>query len=54
MLQRLAEDDDKKQVLLATEGIWYARNSKGWESKNMSPTLAMQWSSTQVTQWREV
>lgn len=56
LLQKLAKDDEEKLVLLATGlwGIWSARNLKVWESKTMNPELAMQWSSIQVTQWREV
>ncbi|XP_074341815.1 uncharacterized protein LOC141679206 [Apium graveolens] len=55
-LERLAVDDKEKLVLIATGlwGIWSARNMKVGENKVMTPELAMQWSTLQVGQWRDI
>lgn len=49
-------DDKEKLVLIATGlwGIWSVRNMKVWDNKTMTPELAMQWSTLQVVQWREM
>lgn len=54
VLDRLATESMEVRVQLGKLlwGIWNARNLKVWEQKTLSPSLAMQWSSSQVLQWQ--
>lgn len=56
LLERLTEADKEVSVKLDSVlwGIWSARNIKVWDQKNITPDFAMQWSSKQITQWREM
>lgn len=56
LLQKLKEEDKDMLVSIATGlwGIWAARNLKVWENKVVTPKLAVQWSSKEVTQWCDV
>lgn len=56
MLQKLSTGDSEEIIKIATRlwGIWNVQNKKLWENKNLTPYLALEWSSKQVSEWPEV
>lgn len=54
-LQVFSTEKDEYLINLATVmwGIWWTRNKKVWEGKVISPSMAMDWSRKQVSEWRE-
>ncbi|XP_017217191.2 uncharacterized protein LOC108194764 [Daucus carota subsp. sativus] len=56
VLGRLESETSEVQLKLAKVlwGIWNARNFKVWEHKVVTPSIAMQWSDRQISQWQEV
>lgn len=56
LLQRMVEEGRETLVRIATGlwAIWSARNLKVWENKCLTPEIAVQMSSKQVAQWKEV
>ncbi|KAL8123154.1 hypothetical protein AgCh_011229 [Apium graveolens] len=56
LLERMCNESHENKVKIAVVlwGIWYARNKKVWEGKQMSPEITVAWSSKQVSEWREV
>lgn len=55
LLQVLSSEsyDRLGQIATIIYGIWSARNLRVWENKIVSVQQAMQWSCTQVKQWRD-
>ncbi|XP_074355893.1 uncharacterized protein LOC141695553 [Apium graveolens] len=56
LLQKLSLGGSEELITIATGlwGIWNARNMRMWDSKVLTPALAMEWSKKQVNEWREV
>lgn len=55
LLERLKTESKecKVQIAMVLWGIWYARNLKVWDAKQIVPEILMEGSVKQITQWRE-
>ncbi|KAL8156888.1 hypothetical protein AgCh_001842 [Apium graveolens] len=47
-------DEEASVIATVLWGIWYARNSNVWDQRVLSPTVAMEGSKRQVSDWKEV
>ncbi|KAL8156900.1 hypothetical protein AgCh_001852 [Apium graveolens] len=47
-------DEEASFIATVLWGIWYARNSNVWDQRVLSPTVAMEGSKRQVSDWKEV
>lgn len=54
VLSKLSTEPNDRLIKIATVvwGVWWARNKMVWEGKWMTPKIAMDWSSKQVSDWR--
>lgn len=56
LLHKLCTETSENLIKIATVlwGIWWARNKRVWENKEITPDVAIDWSSKQVLDWREM
>lgn len=54
LLHKLETENQCTLIKVATVlwGIWLARNKVVWEKKYITPTLAMEWSSRHISEWK--
>lgn len=48
-----ASDEVLIKITVVLWGIWFARNKRIFESTNITPAVAMNWSKKQVDEWRQ-
>lgn len=54
LLNQLHTETSENLIRIATVvwGVWWARNQRVWETKTVTPAVAMQWSARQVNDWK--
>lgn len=45
--------DKSHKMAIILSGIWFSRNKKVWEGKEITPTVALELSTKQVQDWQE-
>lgn len=55
LVNKLSTDtaENLGKVAAVLWGVWFARNKRIFENKFMSPTVTMNWSMTQIKEWRD-
>lgn len=55
LLNKLSTDtaENLGRISAVLWGVWFARNKRIFENKNMSPAVTMNWSMTQIKEWRD-
>lgn len=55
LLNKLSNDtaENLGRISAVLWGVWFARNKRIFENKNMSPAVTMNWSMTQIKEWRD-
>lgn len=56
LLQKLSDDTEDSLIKISAVlwGIWFARNNKIFEGKNITPAAVVRWSRSQIEEWRAV
>lgn len=50
LLEKLSNESNKNTVLW---GVWFARNKKVWENKQLTPAVIVEMSYKQIIEWQE-
>ena len=56
LLDKLSSEPNQEiliRIAIVLSGIWFARNKKIFENKDLPPAVAMRWSKNQVVDWRK-
>lgn len=55
LLNKMSNDTPENlgRIAAVLWGVWVARNKRIFENKNMSPAVTMNWSMTQIREWRD-
>lgn len=56
LLNKLNTESKENMIKISAVlwGIWFARNKRIFEGKNMTPAFVMDWSTKQIAEWRSV
>lgn len=56
LLNKLFTETNENLIKIAMVlwGVWWTRNKCVWESKSVTPEIAIAWSSKQIKDWREM
>lgn len=49
----LSSSDEVQSIARVLWGIWFFRNKRAWENKVVTTTVAMAWSTKNISDWKE-